>query len=96
MRTASVSELKASLSEYLGRVKKGEEVLVTERGGPVAKVIPFRVRGSDAKRRLELAERGILTLGTDLIPNEILKPSPVKDPTNSVRKALQKEREDGW
>jgi hypothetical protein len=31
MKTASVSKLKASLSEYLKRVKAGEEVLVTER-----------------------------------------------------------------
>ena len=35
MKTASVSELKASLSEYLSKVKAGEEVLVTDsRIGP--------------------------------------------------------------
>ena len=31
MTTATVSKLKASLSEYLRRVKAGEEVLVSER-----------------------------------------------------------------
>ena len=37
MRTATVSKLKASLSEYLRQVKAGEEVLVTERGRPIAR-----------------------------------------------------------
>jgi prevent-host-death family protein len=40
MKTATVSKLKASLSEYLRRVKAGEEVLVTERGRPIAKLSP--------------------------------------------------------
>ncbi len=31
-KVAKVSELKASLSKYLARVKAGEEVVVTERG----------------------------------------------------------------
>lgn len=41
MKKASVSELKASLSEYLARVKKGEEVVVTDRDRPVGfEVLP--------------------------------------------------------
>ena len=40
MTTATVSKLKASLSEYLRRVKAGEEVLVSERGRPIAKLVP--------------------------------------------------------
>jgi prevent-host-death family protein len=40
MKTASVAKLKASLSEYLRQVKAGEEVLMTERGKPVAKLTP--------------------------------------------------------
>jgi hypothetical protein len=31
-KTAAVARLKAALSEYLARVKAGEEVIVTERG----------------------------------------------------------------
>jgi len=41
MKSATVSKLKATLSEYLARVKAGEEVLVTERGIPIAKIIPL-------------------------------------------------------
>lgn len=34
--TIGVRELKNSLSRYLGRAKQGEEIIVTERGRPVA------------------------------------------------------------
>ena len=33
---AKVSELRASMSKYLARVKEGEEVVITQRGKPVA------------------------------------------------------------
>ncbi|HEX6710877.1 MAG TPA: type II toxin-antitoxin system prevent-host-death family antitoxin [Rubrobacter sp.] len=36
MESAGVAQLKARLSEYLARVKAGEEVLVTDRGQPVS------------------------------------------------------------
>src|SRR5438477_312306 len=41
MRSATVSKLKATLSEHLARVKAGEEVVVTERGKPIAKIVPI-------------------------------------------------------
>jgi prevent-host-death family protein len=36
-----IRELKAHLSEYVARVAAGEEVVVTDRGRPVARVVPF-------------------------------------------------------
>ena len=36
MATAGVRDLKNRLTHYLGRAKRGEEVIVTERGRPVA------------------------------------------------------------
>lgn len=41
MRTAGIAELKASLSETLARVKAGEEILVTEHGRPIARIVPL-------------------------------------------------------
>jgi prevent-host-death family protein len=38
--TAGVRELKNRLSMYLDRVKRGETITVTERGRPVAELIP--------------------------------------------------------
>lgn len=36
----SVCRLKARLSEYLGRVRAGRTVVVTDRGRPVARIDP--------------------------------------------------------
>lgn len=36
-----VRDLKARLSEYLGKVAAGEDVVVTDRGRPVARLVPF-------------------------------------------------------
>ena len=55
MKTAAVSKLKASLSEYLARVKAGEEVIVTERGKPIAKIVPFG--GNEAEIPAHLLEK---------------------------------------
>ena len=40
MATVGVRELKNSLSKYLRRVAEGERIIVTDRGRPVAVVIP--------------------------------------------------------
>ena len=40
MIRVSISELKAKLSEYLESVRVGEEVIVTDRGRPVARIAP--------------------------------------------------------
>lgn len=50
MRVA-VSELRASLRAYLDRVRGGEELVVTERGVPVARLIP--AQGETLLERLE-------------------------------------------
>ena len=38
MARAGIAELKASLSAYLRRVAAGEEVIVTDRGRPIARI----------------------------------------------------------
>jgi prevent-host-death family protein len=40
MTTVGIRELKAHLSEYLQKVKAGEDVLITERGKVVARLTP--------------------------------------------------------
>lgn len=51
-----IRELRDNLRAYLLRVKDGEEVLVTERGKPVARISPH---GRTSKRQ-ELIAKGIL------------------------------------
>lgn len=42
MRTCTVAEAKAHLSELLARVEGGEELVITRRGRPVANLSPIR------------------------------------------------------
>jgi prevent-host-death family protein len=42
MRQVGVRELKNRLSRYLKRVQDGEEVLVTQRGRSVARIVPVK------------------------------------------------------
>jgi len=54
--TVGVRELKARLSEYLRRDKRGETIVVTERGKPVGRLIP---QGQTLEERLaELNQAG--------------------------------------
>jgi len=96
MKTTTVSKLKASLSEYLRSVKAGEEVLVTERGRPVAKLSP--VAGSDvlADHLIEMEKHGLLKVGSGKLPKEFWRLRRPKDPKGLILKAVLREREEGW
>lgn len=52
-----VRELRDNLSKWLGRAQRGEDILITERGKPVARL--SRVEQSPALERL--IEKGIVT-----------------------------------
>src|SRR3989442_9142163 len=96
MTSAAVAKLKASLSEYLARVKAGEEVIVTERGKPIAKIVPFgRAQAEAPAHVLELARAGLIRLGSGKLPTGFSKMPPPPDPTGAVLKALLEERESG-
>jgi prevent-host-death family protein len=42
MRTAGVREARQSLSRLLEDVQKGREVIITDRGRPVARLVPVK------------------------------------------------------
>ncbi|MFQ5899824.1 MAG: type II toxin-antitoxin system Phd/YefM family antitoxin [Candidatus Methylomirabilia bacterium] len=67
MNTVGVKELKNRLTQYLRRTKQGEEVIVTERGKPIALLHPIQsaVDAVSLEARLaRLAARGVVTLPT--------------------------------
>ncbi|MDQ6772480.1 MAG: type II toxin-antitoxin system prevent-host-death family antitoxin [Candidatus Dormibacteraeota bacterium] len=55
-----VRELKDNLSRYLAVVRDGGELLVTDHGHPVARVVPIQGRTSQ-ERLAELIARGDVT-----------------------------------
>lgn len=59
----SVAELKAKLSSFLARVRMGEDVVVTDRGKPVARLIPFEAQPHEQAELLQrLAREGVVRL----------------------------------
>lgn len=67
MKTVGIRELKNRLSEYLRDVRRGEIVLVTDRGEVVAEFSPPGHGLTDTAipaGLLALARRGVATLGT--------------------------------
>lgn len=72
--TASVAQLKARLSEYLRQVKGGTELLITERGIPVARLAPLDREERRSTRRARLARAGALRRGAGKIRKALLAP----------------------
>ena len=95
-KVAKVSELKASLSKYLARVKAGEEVIVTERGKPVAKLVPMpRDEDPEMERLRDMERRGLVTMGTGRVSDDFWDLPMPEDPEGLVLKALLEERRTG-
>jgi prevent-host-death family protein len=96
MKSIGIAQLKAHLSRYLGQVKSGQEIVVTERGMPVAKIVPIKGREGTDARREHLARAGLLQLGTGRVRASLLKP-PTGPPEvgAGVLKALLDERAEG-
>ena len=96
MKTTTVSKLKASLSKYLRSVKAGEEVLVTERGRPIAKLTPARSSEMLPEQLIEMEKQGLIKLGTGKLPKGFWELTRPKDPKGLVAKAVLRERQEGW
>ena len=96
MQTTSITELKNSLSAYLRNVKAGEEVLITDRGRPIARIVPISPSDSIEERMDDLERRGLLKRGTGKLPEDFWEMPRPKDPEGSVRRAISQEREEGW
>ena len=61
--TASVRQLKAGLSRYLRRAAAGEEVIVTSRGRPVARLVCAATVSEEKPSQAEIRRRLAATPG---------------------------------
>ena len=73
METVNIHQAKTNLSRLLARVELGEEIVISNRGLPVAKLVPFR---TSLDRRSSLGQdRGKFVLPDDFnapLPEDIL------------------------
>ena len=96
MRTAaSLADVKARLSEYVRRVKAGNEVVITDRGVPVARLTGLEVAERRATRRDRLAGTGAVKPGKGRVRRALQTP-PVGEAVGAdVLAALMAERGEG-
>lgn len=83
--SVGVKELRENLAEWLDRAHAGEEILVTERGRPKARLVP----ATAATTLEELARAGIVRLAT----RPLVLPAPLAVEGNPVTDILLEQRE---
>jgi prevent-host-death family protein len=98
MIQVGIAELKAHLSEFLVRVQQGEEIVVADRGRPVARLVPAVWSGADQpdSQLFDLQRRGLVRVGTGTLPDEFWEIERPSDPRGLVAAALEEERAEGY
>ncbi len=95
MASVGLAELKARLSAFLKQVKAGQELLITERGVPVARIVPLPSASERNGRRERLAKEGLLHLGNGRVRDLLRNPPEGEQIGQGVLDALIAEREEG-
>ena len=96
MQTTTVSKLKMSISACLRQVKAGEELLITEHGRPVARLLPVTRIASLPEHLAEMEKKGLLKRAGKSLPKDFWDLPRPADPNAALRTAVSKEREEGW
>ena len=91
MQTVGIKDIKNNLSRYLKQVKAGEEVIITERGRPIARII--REQPANTSLHLALApliEQGVVTMPA-LAPSKT-PVTPLRAPGKPVSEMVLEDR----
>lgn len=95
MRTAAIAKLKAGLSGYIESVKAGEQVVITDRGKPVALIVPIDPHITEDERRSELVAKGLVRPGRGPIPLDLIRmPGAPGLTEEQALRVVQEDRED--
>lgn len=95
MKRVAVRELKDRLSEYLALVKAGEEVVVTERGKPVARLAPLPSYQVLPQYLGEMEKLGLVRRRSGRLPDNFWELPRFQDLEGRAVKALLAERAEG-
>lgn len=92
----SIGRLKARLSEYLRRARAGEALVVTDRGTPVARLVPLEGGVALEGRLAELERAGLVRRpGRPLDLGALAEDRPA-DPAGRSLEMVLEERAEGW
>jgi len=95
MRRASIATLKARLSEFVDAARAGEEVIVTDRNKPVARLGPVNVPIRRDARLLGLIRAGLARPAVRALPREFWERPRPRDRQARALAALIEERAEG-
>lgn len=88
-----VREAKISLSKLLKMVKNGNEVILTDRGRPVGKIVPLEEESLPLDVRIKrLEEQGVIENRGEKTREEIPPPIPLQN--GIAQRFLQEDRDD--
>lgn len=92
MSLVGVKELKNRLTYYLRRTKQGEEVIVTERGRPIA--VLHSIQAAEQATSLDARLARLASLGTVTLPTHKTSPrrKAIKIPGPPVSQAILEDR----
>ena len=91
MISTGIKELKNNLSRYLSQVKKGEDILVTERGKAIARIIKEDSKDLHLREALSpLVVKGLVKLPSQKLDREIS--TPIKLPGKPVSDIVIEDR----
>jgi prevent-host-death family protein len=86
-----IREVKINLSKVMKKVKEGQEVIITERGKPIGRIIPFSSKELSLEERIQILEEQGLT--EPLSKNSVRRlPPPLPAPDGLAQKYLQEGR----
>ena len=95
MTTVSITELKARLSAFIDIVRDGDEVLVTDRGRLIARLVPIRQAEQEEGRREMLLRSGRLRGPPATLADDFCRRARPADANGDSLAALLDERADG-
>jgi prevent-host-death family protein len=95
MKIASVAEIKARLSEFLAAARAGDDVVITDRGRPVARLTGLGPEADDA-RMAELLRAGMVRAPRRVRRADRPPPVALGDAFDTrMLEALLRERDEG-
>ena len=95
MRRASIAALKARLSEYVDAAKAGEEVIITDRNKPVARLGPVGAPIRGEARLIGLIRAGVARPPVRALPRGFWRrPRPVDSEARALAALIEDRAED--
>ncbi len=88
--TVGIRDAKANLSKLLKEVQKGAEIILTDRGRPVGKLVPVKLENLTLYQRIHALEKnGVLEPAKE--SNRVVSPISVREGIG--QKILQEDRD---